>query len=142
MIEPQAPYVRVVLAVPADGAGLDQLAERIAALSGDWVTLGLAMGSVGTDHRSHLGAMVLAAEAWHADLEGHVVTVDTDGGWAIQHPLTCRPDLLACTVHLATNDLMALGPHGAHALGPGRYRVAWDDHLEHGPGYTYERVVA
>lgn len=28
----------------------------------------------------------------------HVVQFDGDGGWAVQHPLACRPDLLACEV--------------------------------------------
>lgn len=30
----------------------------------------------------------------------HVVDVNA-GGWGIQHPLACRPDLTACTVHMA-----------------------------------------
>ena len=47
----------------------------------------------------------------------HVVDVQPDG-WAIQHPLACRPDLISCPVHRAAMAQWSDPP------GPvGRWRV-------------------
>jgi hypothetical protein len=56
-ILPAAPFVEVILAVPADGAGLESLRQTIPV--GDWVTLGVRDG---TDRQLHYGALALSAE--------------------------------------------------------------------------------
>ena len=52
--------------------------------------------------------------------QGHVVEFTEDGGWGIEHPVTCRIDarLLSCDVHLVVSNLRE-NPYGE----PGRYRV-------------------
>lgn len=63
-----------------------------------------------------------------AEAEGHVVTFSADG-YGLQHPPSCRPDLIACPYnrHLAGLD----GP----ARPPGRYRMTWGRVGEPSPAY-------
>lgn len=54
------------------------------------------------------------------DDDGHVVELG-ETGWAIQHPLACRPNLLDCPTHRAVDTFMdaRVGP----PVDPGRYVV-------------------
>jgi hypothetical protein len=65
-----------------------------------------------------------AAEAdaarWRAaEAEGHVVDF-TRTGFGLQHPPSCRPDLLGCRFN------RWLSSRSSPARKPGRYRMTWD----------------
>jgi hypothetical protein len=58
---PQAPYIEVVLAVPADGGGLASIRDSVPV--GDWCTLGIGMGR---PEALAYGALALSAEVRNA----------------------------------------------------------------------------
>lgn len=33
--------------------------------------------------------------------DDHIIEVGDEGEWGVKHPLTCRPDVLGCAVHVA-----------------------------------------
>ncbi|MDD4866198.1 MAG: hypothetical protein PHQ28_03430, partial [Mycobacterium sp.] len=39
--------------------------------------------------------------------EQHLIEMRADGGWTIQHPLACRPNLFACPVNKAAEQDLA-----------------------------------
>jgi hypothetical protein len=93
-----------------DGLDLAPHAEHITAL---WNERRAA-------RRSALGYMVQPAGT-NDDL--HILERDDDR-WTLQHPLDCRPDLIACPVHQTVEDD---ADDGAHPETPGRYVVEFDD---------------
>lgn len=46
------------------------------------------------------GAIVLVNAYRETEEDSHIIEFD-EGGWAIQHPLSCRPNLLDCNVYRA-----------------------------------------
>lgn len=106
-----APHVRVTILLPADGAGLVTLAE---AIPKDWATLTVHPGYQG--ERAY-GGLVVEVEAV-TEPGTHQLHVK-DGGWGLQHPFSCRPNLLDCGVHAYVEVLMA----GDDAPEPGRYEL-------------------
>lgn len=61
------------------------------------------------------------ARFWReAEAEGHIVDF-TEDGYGLQHPPSCRPDLIGCDYNVWLAALP--GPHGS----PGRYRMHWDE---------------
>jgi hypothetical protein len=48
----------------------------------------------------------------------HILEV-TETDWSLQHPLSCRPNLLDCPFHAATKCLMVESPPEA----PGRWAI-------------------
>lgn len=43
-------------------------------------------------------------------LDDHIIEFTEDGGWAIQHPLACRPNLLDCEIHRRFAEGRFIGP--------------------------------
>jgi hypothetical protein len=62
--------------------------------------------------------------------EDHILHCD-DVGWAIQHPIACRPDLLSCPF----NDALNLYMDGPPPEGIGRYVVTLDS--DGAPSYKH-----
>lgn len=56
---------------------------------------------------------------------GHLIDIQ-DTGWAIRHPLVCRPAMFDCSVHLAVTAYYE-ATRKQPVSGPGIYRVTLDD---------------
>jgi hypothetical protein len=54
-----------------------------------------------------------------AEAEGHIVDF-TETGFGLQHPPSCRPNLVGCRFNVYLSDL------GVPEEEPGRYRMTWD----------------
>ena len=66
-------------------------------------------------------AVIEDAMRWRAaEAEGHVVDF-TETGFGLQHPPSCRPNLIGCRFNVWLSD--ADGPEEE----PGRYRMTWTD---------------
>lgn len=92
------------------------------------------------DHDGYLNAEVLtgslewlirdAANWREAEAEGHVVKF-TATGYGLQHPPSCRPNLIGCKFNRHLNDLNNI------PVRPGRYRMTRDE-----GGWQYTRLPA
>lgn len=67
----------------------------------------------------------------NAEAEGHIVDF-SDSGYGLQHPPSCRPNLIECFFNDWLADL------GQPAMPPGRYRMVW--HEKHGGDPTYKAL--
>ncbi|MBO9704775.1 MAG: hypothetical protein J7474_04580, partial [Arthrobacter sp.] len=83
---------------------------------------------VGEDYTFELASIALAAadKVDVARWPGHVIEVQAEGFWLLQHPYDCPPRLIPCAVYhrvreLAEQGLMAKVPLGRHSasLTPG-----------------------
>ena len=75
------------------------------------------------------------AARWRAaEAEGHVVDF-TEDGYGLQHPPSCRPDLIGCKFN------QWLAGYGEPAMSPGRYRMTWDP-LGDDPMPTFSALAA